>query len=85
MTIKTGYTIKLAAGPEIHGIDDIHEMPNRARLEYDPDGDTVYIDVGSSGIMTKHGADVRVRGTITTFAARNLLELLQAWSSGSYE
>lgn len=85
MTIKTGYTIKLAAGPEIHGIDDIHEMPNRARLEYDPDGDTIHIDAGSSGIMTKHGANIHVKGTITTGAALALLELLQAWQSGSYE
>lgn len=84
MTIKVGKTIKLAAGPEVKRPEDIHLLPHRARLHYDPDEDTIYLDLGAPNIMTSSGS-TGMKGTITTDCAAYLLDLLNLWNEGEHE
>lgn len=83
--ITKSTTIKLAAGPEITDATDAHLLVDRARIEYDPAVGTLTIDAGADNILTQHGGNMRVQGTITAECGLRLLALLTAWLNGTYE
>jgi hypothetical protein len=82
--MKCHATLTLTAGSDVECLDDIHNLPHRARLEYVPGEDSLYISVGAAGIQTKRG-ECYAAGRITKEAALALLDLLNAWNDGAYE